>query len=149
MILSYVIIFLLSFIFMEFIAWFAHRFIMHGIGWYFHKDHHQKEPGFFEKNDFFFLIFAIPSWLSIMLGWMNFNFYWVSVGFGILAYGIIYFLVHDVLIHRRFKWFDKTSNKYLIALRKAHKIHHKNLYKEKGSHFGLLTAPFNLFKSTK
>jgi beta-carotene 3-hydroxylase len=44
-----------TFFFMEFMAWFT--FIMHGIMWYFHKDHHQHEPGF-EKTTFF-LIFAI------------------------------------------------------------------------------------------
>ena len=48
-----------TFFFMEFVAWFAHKYIMHGFLWVLHKDHHQKEPGFFEKNDLFFLIFAI------------------------------------------------------------------------------------------
>lgn len=26
----------------------------------------------------------------------------------------------------RFKWFDKTQNRYFKAIRKAHKVHHKN-----------------------
>jgi hypothetical protein len=33
-----------------------HKFIMHGIMWYFHKDHHQHEPGFFEKTTFFLIL---------------------------------------------------------------------------------------------
>lgn len=131
---------------MEFVAWFSHKYIMHGIGWYFHKDHHQTTHHFFEKNDVFFLIFAIPSWLCIMLGWMNFNFYFVAVGFGILMYGIVYFLIHDVLIHRRFKWFDKTQNNYLKGIRKAHKVHHKNQYREKGECFSLLIVSRKYFK---
>jgi beta-carotene 3-hydroxylase len=36
--------------------------------WYLHKDHHQVEPGFFEKNDAFFVIFAVP---SILLIWFR------------------------------------------------------------------------------
>jgi beta-carotene 3-hydroxylase len=41
-------------------------------------------------------------------------------------------MIHDVLIHQRFKWFKHTNNKYLIGLRKAHKVHHKHLGKEHG-----------------
>jgi hypothetical protein len=46
---------LLPLSFMEFMAWFTHKFIMHGIMWYFHKDHHH-EPGFFEKTTFFLIL---------------------------------------------------------------------------------------------
>ncbi len=120
---------------------------MHGIAWYFHKDHHQKKPGFFERNDFFFVVFAIPSWLCIMLGWMNGNWYFVGFGFGIAAYGITYFLVHDVLIHRRFKWFDKMNSPYIKGIRMAHKVHHKELNKEGGTCFSLLIVPKKYFKS--
>lgn len=119
---------------------------MHGIGWYFHRDHHTVTKGFFEKNDVFFLIFAIPSWLCIMLGLMNQNYYFVSIGIGILIYGVVYFLVHDVLIHRRFNWFDKTTNKYFKGIRKAHKVHHKNQNKEKGECFSLLIVPRKYFR---
>lgn len=131
---------------MEFIAWSAHKYLMHGILWKVHEDHHQPTNSWFEKNDFFFLIFAIPSWLCIMLGLMyGYNFI-VGFGFGIALYGVIYFLVHDVLIHRRFKWFDNTQNRYFIAVRKAHKVHHKNRFKEDGKCFGMLIVPLKYFK---
>jgi beta-carotene 3-hydroxylase len=137
---------LLAFSTMEFTAWFMHKYVMHGIFWKIHEDHHQPTPHFFEKNDLFFLIFAIPSWLCIMLGFMNNNSFSIGFGFGIAAYGIVYFLVHDVLIHRRFKWFDKTQNHYFKAIRKAHKVHHKNQNKEKGECFGMLVVPKKYFK---
>jgi len=137
---------LLAFITMEFTAWFMHKYVMHGIFWKIHEDNHQPTPHFFEKNDLFFLIFAIPSWLCIMLGFMNNNSFSIGFGFGIAAYGIVYFLVHDVLIHRRFKWFDKTQNRYFKAIRKAHKVHHKNQNKEKGECFGMLVVPKKYFK---
>ncbi|MGY6561990.1 MAG: hypothetical protein ACXITV_07780 [Luteibaculaceae bacterium] len=140
---------LATFFFMEFMAWFTHKYVMHGFGWYFHKDHHQTEPGFFEKNDVFFLIFAIPSWLFIMLGMMNGAAWSVSIGAGIAIYGLAYFLVHDIFIHQRFKIFTRTDNIYLRAIRKAHKVHHKHLNKEESECFGMLLVPFKYFVEAK
>ena len=141
-----VIALFISFFLMEFIAWSAHKYLMHGLLWKVHKDHHQPTQSWFEKNDLFFLLFAIPSWLFIMLGMMYEYPFSVGLGLGITLYGLFYFLVHDVLIHRRFKWFDKTKNRYFIALRKAHKVHHKNQYKEDGVCFGMLIVPIKYFK---
>ena len=93
---------------MEGITWLTHRFVMHGFLWYLHRDHHQKTGPFFEKNDAFFLIFAIPSWLCIMLGLQNKLYAVAAIGFGIALYGLAYFIVHEVIIHQRFKWFAKT-----------------------------------------
>jgi beta-carotene 3-hydroxylase len=123
---------------MEGFAWFLHRYIMHGFLWNLHKDHHQKKPGFFEKNDFFFLFFAIPSWLFIMLG-VIYKTYWViAIGAGTSLYGIAYFLVHEVIIHQRFKWFARSNNSYVRSVRWAHKMHHKHLDRYNGESFGML-----------
>ena len=147
MILQYIAITIGTFLFMEGVTWFTHKFVMHGLMWYFHEDHHQpRYQNKFERNDVFFIIFAIPSIVLFYLGFsdgLNFKFF---IGLGILFYGIAYFMVHDVLIHQRFKWFKKTSNKYLIGLRKAHKVHHKHLGKEDGECFGMLLVPFKYFK---
>lgn len=134
---------------MEAVTWFTHKFIMHKIMWYFHRDHHQPEPGFFEKNDAFFLIFAIPSWLCIMLGLMYNHNYITCIGAGIGLYGLAYFLVHDVFIHQRFKWLRNTNTTYFRALRKAHKVHHKHLEKEDGECFGMLYIPRKYFKEER
>jgi beta-carotene 3-hydroxylase len=129
---------LITFCVMEGITWLTHRYIMHGFLWYLHEDHHKKSTGFFEKNDAFFVIFAIPSWLCIMLGSMN-QLYWVvAVGAGIALYGFAYFLVHEIIIHQRFKLFTRSNNKYIKAIRWAHKMHHKHLDKEEGESFGML-----------
>ena len=136
--LFFIPIVLLTFFTMEGITWLTHRFVMHGFLWYLHQDHHQKSPGFFEKNDAFFLIFAVPSWLCIMLGLQN-NVYWVAaIGFGIALYGLAYFIVHEVIIHQRFKWFNKSNNTYIRTIRWAHKMHHKNVDKQQGESFGML-----------
>jgi beta-carotene 3-hydroxylase len=139
-------IFLLTFIAMEGITWCTHKYVMHGSMWYFHEDHHRPRGGFFEKNDAFFLIFAVPSCLMIIFGSMA-NFDWrFPVGLGIAAYGLCYFLVHDVLIHQRFDWFSRTDNVYFRAIRKAHKVHHKHLDKEDGECFGMLYVPMKYFR---
>ena len=134
----YVLIALLSFGLMEGITWLTHRYVMHGFLWFLHEDHHRKGPGFFEKNDAFFVIFAIPSWLCIMLGSMNQAYWVVAIGAGIAMYGAAYFLVHEVIIHQRFKWFSHSRNRYVRAIRWAHKMHHKHLDKEEGESFGML-----------
>ncbi|MFZ1527322.1 MAG: beta-carotene hydroxylase [Ferruginibacter sp.] len=127
-----------TFMAMEGVTWLTHKYVMHGFLWYLHKDHHQPEPGFFEKNDAFFLIFAIPSWLCIMLGLQNKNYPLAAIGFGIALYGLAYFLVHEVIIHQRFKWFTRSNNTYIKTIRWAHKMHHKHLGKEEGESFGML-----------
>jgi beta-carotene 3-hydroxylase len=147
MLILYIFSGLTAFFATELAAWFAHKYFMHGIGWYFHKDHHEREEGFFEKNDVFFLIFAVPSWLCIMLGWIYVNWYSVGFGFGIAAYGIVYFLIHDVLIHRRFRWFDKVNTPYIKGIRMAHKVHHKNQGKDGGCCFSLLVVSKKYFKT--
>lgn len=129
---------LIVFCFMEVITWLTHKYIMHGFLWHLHEDHHQKGKGFFEKNDAFFLIFAIPSWLCIMLGSMYQNYISVSIGAGIAMYGAAYFIVHEVIIHQRFKWLSRSNSRYIKVIRWAHKMHHKHLDKEEGESFGML-----------
>jgi len=138
------------FLLMEGITWLTHKFVMHGFGWFLHEDHHQpKYQGVFEKNDAFFIVFAIPSILLFYFGTYTEHTYLFFIGLGILFYGVAYFMVHDVLIHQRFKWFKRTNNRYLKGLRKAHKIHHKHLGKEQGECFGMLFVPFKYFKKPK
>lgn len=134
----YILVALLVFVLMEGVTWLTHRYVMHRFLWVLHKDHHQKGEGFFEKNDWFFVIFAIPSWLCIMLGSMNQNYLSVSIGAGIAMYGAAYFLVHEIIIHQRFKLFTRSNNRYIRAIRWAHKMHHKHTGKEEGESFGML-----------
>jgi beta-carotene 3-hydroxylase len=141
---------LAAFISMEGVAWFTHKYIMHGLLWRLHKDHHKKEStGFFEHNDFFFLLFAIPGIICLFIGMKNsYNFlFWI--GAGITLYGIAYFLIHDIFIHQRFKFLRNTDNAYFKAVRRAHKVHHKHLNKEEGECFGMLWIPFKFFRDKK
>ena len=143
---------IVSFLGMEGVAWFTHKYVMHGLLWNLHHDHHVPHlhgKGFFQRNDFFFLIFAIPGIICLFIGMLNnYNFlFWI--GMGITAYGATYFLVHDIMIHQRFRLFRKTESTYFKAIRKAHKVHHKHLNKEDGECFGMLWVPMKYFKEAK
>jgi beta-carotene 3-hydroxylase len=127
-----------TFFLMEGITWLTHRFVMHGFLWYLHQDHHQPAGHHLEKNDAFFLIFAIPSWLCIMWGLKNKHYGVAAIGFGIALYGLAYFIVHEVIIHQRIKWFSRSNNTYIRTIRWAHKMHHKHLDKQEGESFGML-----------
>ena len=143
--LTNALIVLATFIVMEGVAWAAHKYVMHGFMWWFHEDHHVRDDSFFEKNDAFFLIFAIPSAYFFLTGTLNQDFR-LWIGLGILLYGICYLIIHDVFIHQRFKLFRNANNWYAKGVRRAHKIHHKHLGKKDGECFGMLFVPFKYFK---
>jgi beta-carotene 3-hydroxylase len=134
----WVLIILATFTVMEGITWATHKYIMHGFLWLWHEDHHKPSGHFFEKNDLFFFVFAIPSWLITMYGYIWQLPWMAAMGYGISAYGLAYFLVHDVIIHQRFKWFSRSNNTYIRTLRWAHKMHHKHTGKHGGESFGFL-----------
>jgi beta-carotene 3-hydroxylase len=147
--LFYILITLVTFFIMEGVTWLTHRYIMHGFLWYLHEDHHKPTGHRFEKNDAFFLIFAIPSWLCIMLGIM-YKVYWVTaIGSGITLYGIAYFIVHEVIIHQRFKWFTRSNNTYVRTIRWAHKMHHKHMEKHEGESYGMLMVAQKYWQKVK
>jgi beta-carotene 3-hydroxylase len=127
----------LTFLGMEFVAWFMHRFVLHGPLWFLHRSHHVRHPHRFERNDFFFLFYGGLSMLFMVYGGPDKDWrYWV--GAGIAAYGTLYFFVHDVLIHRRLPFWKRTHNAYLRALNMAHKVHHKTTGRDGSQEFGLL-----------
>ncbi|MEM8524601.1 MAG: fatty acid hydroxylase [Bacteroidota bacterium] len=137
---------------MEFVAWFAHKYIMHGWLWNWHEDHHKphfEKEGFFEKNDLFFLVFAVPSATAYIVGSSTPHFWLFFVGIGISIYGLIYFLIHDVYIHQRFKWFQQLDNKYSRGILRAHGAHHSKHTKEDCESFGLLVVDKKYFKKRK
>ena len=46
---------------MEFVAWSSHKYIMHGFGWAWHRDHHEPHDKRLEKNDLYALVGAAIS----------------------------------------------------------------------------------------
>ena len=129
---------------MEGVAWASHKYVMHGFGWAWHRDHHEPHDKRFERNDLFALVGAAMSISMFALGspmilgtdaWAPGT--WI--GLGILLYGILYTLVHDGLVHQRwFRWVPRRG--YARRLVQAHRLHHATLGKEGGVSFGFLLA---------
>jgi beta-carotene 3-hydroxylase len=142
-----IFIIIITFFAMELVAWATHKYLMHGLLWKLHKDHHVVDKNKkFQKNDFFFLIFAIPSMILIYIGYEYQN---ISLffGLGIALYGLGYFIVHEIIIHQRLRFFKKSNNSYIKSIRMAHKVHHKTLGKYGASSFGMLIVSKKYFKS--
>ena len=140
MIIIYLIITLITFLFMEFVAWFLHKYVMHGFGWYLHEDHHRYTKGILEKNDVFGLIFAIISFLLIFTGFLGGYDLRFPIGIGVMLYGLGYFLVHDTFFHKRIKLKYRPKSKYIKRILNAHRIHHQKSTAHKGICFGFLYA---------
>ena len=137
----------ITFFIMEAVAWATHKYLMHGLLWRLHEDHHVIDKNkVLQKNDFFFLIFAIPSMILIYIGYEYDNIC-LFIGLGIALYGLGYFIVHEIIIHRRLPFFKKSNNAYIKSIRMAHKIHHKTLGKYGASSFGMLIVSRKYFKS--
>jgi beta-carotene 3-hydroxylase len=131
-----------TFLFWEFVAWFTHKFVMHGFLWSWHKSHHTVHNHSVERNDLFALVFSIPS-IAIFyyFSLVSYNPYMLSVGFGIFCYGLFYLVFHDIIVHQRIRWRPEHKSKYLQRMIHAHYIHHSKHSKENCEAFGFLYAP--------
>jgi beta-carotene 3-hydroxylase len=127
---------------MEGVAYAAHRWVMHGPGWFLHESHHRERTGAFELNDLYAVIFAVPSILllygGVQLGWWP-GFVWI--GAGIAAYGAIYFGFHDVIVHKRVGHRYVPRSAYMKRIVQAHRLHHAVEGKHGTVSFGFLWAP--------
>ncbi|MBC2666185.1 beta-carotene hydroxylase [Novosphingobium flavum] len=133
-----------TFLVMEGVAWSSHKYVMHGFGWAWHRDHHEPHDRLLEKNDLFALVGAAMSISMFALGsplvlgadaWAPGT--WI--GLGILCYGVVYSLIHDGLVHQRwFRWVPRRG--YAKRLVQAHRLHHATIGKEGGVSFGFVFA---------
>jgi beta-carotene 3-hydroxylase len=147
-----------AYIFMEFVAWSNHKYIMHGFLWKWHQSHHEKDhlrvtmgqvsSSGFEKNDYFFLIYAIPAILLMLFGFYFALPSLVYIAVGITLYGFTYFMVHEIIIHERIRipYLQKNHHAYTRAIINAHLAHHRPKNKNDFKNFGLLIFPLRYFK---
>ncbi|MDB5697116.1 MAG: beta-carotene hydroxylase [Sphingomonas bacterium] len=137
-----ILLFLLTIAVMEGVAYAAHRWIMHGWGWFLHESHHRPRTGNWELNDLYAVIFAVPSiallYGGVQAGWWP-GFTWI--GAGIAAYGAIYFGFHDVVVHRRLSTRYLPKSAYMKRIVQAHRLHHVVETREGTVSFGFLVAP--------
>jgi beta-carotene 3-hydroxylase len=137
-----IVFFLATIAGMEAVAYAAHRWVMHGPGWFLHASHHRPRAGNWELNDLYAVIFAIPSFVlllgGVQLGWWP-GFTWI--GAGIAAYGAIYFGFHDWIVHRRLPGRFVPRSRYMKRIVQAHRLHHAVETKHGTVSFGFLVAP--------
>jgi beta-carotene 3-hydroxylase len=125
---------------MEGVAWVTHKYVMHGWLWSLHRSHHEPRLGAFERNDWFAVIFSLPSIALIYIGVHE----WtpaLAAGLGVLGYGLIYFFFHDVLVHRRIDTGLRPTEGYLARIVQAHRLHHAVESKDGCVSFGFVFAP--------
>jgi beta-carotene 3-hydroxylase len=135
----YGLIALAAFVATEGAAWLVHKYIMHGVLWSWHKSHHSPSHGIFERNDLFNVLFSIPAVGGMVIGLTYKEWYWLFwVGIGITLYGIIYFIFHDIIVHRRIRFNFRPVHPYVRNIIRAHKVHHKSRAREKGEAYGFL-----------
>ncbi|MGI4731830.1 MAG: sterol desaturase family protein [Janthinobacterium lividum] len=135
-------LFLLTVVGMEAFAYAAHRWIMHGPGWFLHASHHRERAGNWEWNDLYAAIFAVPS-IVLLLGGVQWG-WWPGctwIGAGVAAYGAIYFGFHDVIVHRRLPTRYLPRSTYMKRIVQAHRLHHVVETKRGTVSFGFLVAP--------
>jgi beta-carotene 3-hydroxylase len=136
------VIFLAMAAYMEFVAYFAHKYVMHRFLWVLHKDHHQPKGRGLQKNDLFALFFASTSFLLIYAGLSRRWTPLASAGFGVALYGLGYFGFHDVMFHRRVPGIRiRPRGGYLDRIVRAHGAHHRNRERDNGISFSFLYAP--------
>ena len=148
-VLDHIVIVVATVAVMEGVAWSAHKYIMHGFGWAWHRDHHEPHDHLLEKNDLFGLIGAAAAIILFTSGYITSpTLWWVAMG--ITVYGIIYAVIHDGLVHQRlFRWVPKSG--YAKRLVQAHKLHHATIGKQGGVSFGFVIAgdPVRLKRALK
>lgn len=122
---SFALIVVGGFVLMEPLTAATHRWVMHGIGEWFHRSHHRanRTPGW-ERNDWFPVAFASIVMFGFWLGFNTTLTALVPLGIGITLYGVAYALVHDGYIHRRLGVFGTRRFSSLERLADAHRIHH-------------------------
>jgi beta-carotene 3-hydroxylase len=74
-------------------------------------------------------------------GGINYLFF---IGLGITAYGFSYFMIHDVLIHQRFKWF--RTQKQTLLVYESPQRYNKHLGKEHGVWWYVVLYLFKYYK---
>ncbi len=125
---------------MELVAFGVHKYLMHGPGWGWHRSHHEPRRGWFEKNDLYAVAFVALSLIFFTVAADRWPILW-WVGAGMALYGLLYTLVHDGLVHRRFPFAALPRSGYMKRLVQAHRLHHAAEDREGAVSFGFLYAP--------
>jgi beta-carotene 3-hydroxylase len=138
-----------GFLGLEVIGYVLHRWIFHGVLWPIHRTHHVAGKHLLEWNDVFSLGFSGLTVTLLILGLRDpLHSIVFPLGLGGTIYGGAYFVIHDVLTHRRFgRWRSKAW--LLNVFRKAHLRHHQCTEKLGQEPFGLFFVPMGTHRQSQ
>lgn len=138
--ISYLLLTLGTLVIMEWAVMLVHKHIMHGVGWGWHRSHHETTPGrHWEHNDWYAIVFSIATILLFWIGNFHAPVWWIALG--ITLYGAAYALLHDVITHGRLPLRFQVRHPYLRRLVAAHRMHHAAGARKSGVSYGFLYAP--------
>lgn len=135
---------------MELWAMLLHGRLWHGILWITHRSHHTPRRGWFEFNDIFAGFHAAIAIVLIVYGFESdhgrASHLMIAAGFGMTAFGLAYFTVHDGFIHGRLPvaWLDRSA--FLRRVRNAHRVHHQ---RDHEGPFGLFLGEWELRRAKR
>lgn len=116
---------LVAFLVMEPATYLVHRHVMHGPGLVWHRSHHARRAGRFERNDLYPVVFASVTIAAMALGaFVSVLGPLLPIGAGVTTYGLAYLFVHDGYIHRRLPGLTARIGP-LERLAEAHALHHR------------------------
>jgi beta-carotene 3-hydroxylase len=123
-----------------------HRFVFHGPFWKIHETHHVARKAIFELNDSFSVGFALISIVLLALGFfIPESAVCFPLGLGICVYGGLYFVVHDLMAHKRY--YPLTpKNRIVKALVHAHRCHHRHADQVGQGPWGLFIYRYDLYR---
>jgi beta-carotene 3-hydroxylase len=124
---------------MEAFAHWVHKHVMHGPLWWLHRSHHLPRHAGFQQNDWFALVFGVPSVILIYFGCHG-QPVLLPVGAGMASYGAANWAFHDVLVHRRIRHSWVPRRGYLGRIVLAHHVHHRTRSKDGAESFGFFCA---------
>ena len=129
---------------MEIAAYVLHRWLFHGVLWRIHRTHHDPAHGHgqggLELNDLFSVGFAAVSLGLMWAGRAEPLGVAFGAGVGIAVYGLLYFVLHDLYTHGRFRRL-RMQNPAAQAVKRAHGRHHQSLSREGQEPYGLFLFP--------
>ncbi|MEZ4436370.1 MAG: beta-carotene hydroxylase [bacterium] len=135
---------------MELWAMLLHGRLWHGALWPTHESHHVPRRGWFEFNDVFAVFHAGVAMFLIIYGFESDHGRWshlmIAAGFGMSAFGLAYFTVHDGFIHGRLpvEWLSRFG--FMRRVRNAHRVHHT---REHAAPFGLFLGGWELRRAQR
>jgi beta-carotene 3-hydroxylase len=129
---------------MDLWAAFLHRFAWHGPLWGIHRTHHARRPGRFERNDALSGLHAPIAIVLIVAGsrmgpGLGHDAA-LGIGAGMTAFGALYLVIHDGLVHARLPVRFLMRLAALRAVVAAHREHHRR----GRAPYGILFGPWEL-----